>query len=98
MSQVRDAGLAQGVVLTVLILALLVSALSVVYSTHRSRLLFNDLQQLQRRTWALDEEWEKLLLEQGAWAAHERIRTLAERQLNMKAPQPELMRVVGNGD
>lgn len=98
MSGERGVSLAQSVTLAVLVLALLVSALSVVYSTHRSRLLFNDLQQLQRRAWALDEEWEKLLLEQGAWAAHERIRTLAERQLDMKAPQPEMMRVVGNGD
>ena len=85
-------------VAALLVIALLASALGVIYSTHRSRLLFNDFQQLQRQAWALDEEWEKLLLEQGAWAAHERIRTLAERQLDMEAPQPEMIRVVGNGE
>lgn len=90
--------LVPALVLVALTVAVLVSALSVVHSTHRSRLLFNDLQQLQRRAWALDEEWEKLLLEQGAWAAHERIRTQAEQHLNMAVPQPGLIRVVGYGD
>lgn len=93
-----NARLAQTTVAALLVSGLLASALGTVYSTHRSRLLFNELQQLQRQAWSLDEEWEKLLLEQGAWAAHERIRSLAERQLDMEAPQPEMIRVVGNGD
>lgn len=98
MTIAEELSMGRAAVAVVLLVALVASALAVVYSTHRSRLLFNDLQQLQRTGWTLDEEWEKLLLEQGAWAAHERIRTLAERQLDMEAPQPELMRVVGNGD
>lgn len=83
-------------VAAVLLLAVLASALGVVFSTHRSRLLFNEWQQRQRETWALNEEWEKLLLEQGAWGAHERIRTLAVQQLDMVAPKAESMRVIGH--
>lgn len=92
------AGRWQWLVLALLILAVLTSSLGVVYSTYRSRLLFNDWQQLQRRAWALDEEWEKLLLEQGAWAAHERIRTLAEQRLNMVIPEAGAIKVVGDGN
>jgi len=85
-------------VLAGLVLALLASALAVVYSTHHGRLLFDELQQLQRQGWALEEEWEKLLLEQGAWGAHERIRSQAEQHLDMAVPKPEGMRVVGHGN
>ena len=56
-----------------LLALVVISALSVIYSTYRSRQLFNELQQLQRAEWNLDEDWERLLLEQGTWASHERV-------------------------
>ncbi|MET0379407.1 MAG: cell division protein FtsL [Spongiibacteraceae bacterium] len=77
------------------LLALVVlSALAVVDSTHRSREHFNDLQGLQRQEWALDEEWERLLLEQSTWAAHERVNQIAETKLDMVMPDPAAIKVL----
>jgi cell division protein FtsL len=85
-----------GRVLVTLLLLLLVavSALAVVDSTHRSRELFNEWQQLQRREWALEEDWERLLLEQSTWAAHERVSQIAESKLDMTLPDPVAIKVV----
>jgi cell division protein FtsL len=77
-----------------LLLLVVVSALAVVDSTHRSRERFNDLQKLQREEWALDEEWERLLLEQSTWAAHERVNQIAESKLDMVMPDPAVIKVM----
>lgn len=77
-----------------LLVAVLASAVSVVHSTHRSRQLFNQVQQQQRAEWALEEEWEQLLLEQSTWAAHERVTDVAERRLDMIMPDPAAIRVL----
>ena len=84
----------QIVVTVVLVLSVVVSALALIYSTHRSRELFNELQQQQRREWALDEDWERLLLEQGTLAAYERVSQSAENKLDMVMPDPAAVRVV----
>jgi cell division protein FtsL len=85
---------AQLLVTAVLLLLVVSSALAVVYSTHRSRALFNEWQQLQRSEWTLDEDWERLLLEQSTWAAHERVSVIAESRLNMTMPDPAAIKVV----
>ena len=77
-----------------LLALVVISALSVIYSTYRSRQLFNELQQLQRAEWSLDEDWERLLLEQGTWASHERVSQLAETKLDMVMPDPAAIQVV----
>src|SRR5690606_31538785 len=84
----------QLLMVAVLLLLVVISALSVIYSTHRSRTLFNELQQLQRQEWALDEEWERLLLEQSTWGAHERVNQIAETKLDMVLPDPAAIRVM----
>jgi cell division protein FtsL len=84
----------QLLVTAVLLLRVICSALAVVYSTHSSRQLFNESQQLQRKEWALDEDWERLLLEQSTWAAHERVSRLAETKLDMTMPDPAAIRIV----
>ncbi len=88
----------QVVVTAGLVLLLLISALALINSTHRGRELFNELQQQQRREWALDEDWERLLLEQGTLAAHERVSQTAEGRLDMVMPDPAAMRVVRPDD
>jgi len=77
-----------------LLISVAVSALAVIDSTHRSRELFNEWQQLQRREWALEEDWERLLLEQSTWAAHERVSQIAESKLDMTLPDPAAIKVV----
>src|SRR6478736_5199100 len=77
-----------------LLISVAVSALAVIDSTHRSRELFNEWQQLQRREWALEEDWERLLLEQSTWAAHERVSQIAESKLDMTQPDPAAIKVL----
>ena len=77
-----------------LLASVVLSALGVIYSTYQSRQLFNELQQLQRGEWTLDEDWERLLLEQGPWASHERVSQLAETKLDMVMPDPAAIQVV----
>lgn len=77
-----------------LIAAVLGSALGVVYSQHRSRLLFAQVQGLQHQVDELEIEWGRLELEQSAWSAHGRLEKLAHERLNMRIPAIDEVRVV----
>ncbi len=72
-----------------LALAVLASALGVIYSTHASRHLFAELQGLFHERDALNIEWERLLLEQSTWGAPSRVERLARDKLHMVVPAPE---------
>lgn len=73
-------------VATGLAAAAALSALLVIYSQHQSRVLFAELQELNRERDALDAEWGMLRLEQGAWATHGRVERLAREELDMVMP------------
>lgn len=90
----RELRPSQLLVSLVLVALVVISALVVVDSTHLSRERFNELQVKQRQEWALDEEWERLLLEQSTWAAHERVSQIAESKLNMVMPDPAAIKVL----
>lgn len=75
-------------------LALTISALAVVFSTHRSRQLFHELETLKDQQYELDVEWGQLLLEQSAWAAPVRVEKMAANKLRMTLPQPEQTEMV----
>jgi len=75
-------------------LVLTISALAVVYSTHRSRQLFHELETLKDQQYELDVEWGQLLLEQSAWAAPVRVEKMAANKLRMTLPQPEQTEMV----
>ena len=51
-------------------LALMVSALGVVYAKHEARSRFVELQRLTKERDNLDIEWGQLQLEQSAWSTH----------------------------
>lgn len=70
----------------ILVLALLISALGVIYAKDLNRRLFIQYQGLQRQEQQYQVEWNKLLLEQGAWSTQARIQELAQQQLNMVLP------------
>lgn len=74
------------VILGLLLLAVIGSALGVIYSRHESRKLFVELQQLNKQVDELNIEWGRLQLEQSAWSAHGRIERIAGKKLNMKLP------------
>jgi cell division protein FtsL len=66
---------------------LVVSSLGVAYSSHQVRNMYRDLQQLEKDHDDLEHEYEKLLLEQSAWADYTRLNGLAEEKLQMFAPE-----------
>lgn len=67
-------------------LLLTATALAVVYSQHRARELFVELQRLEDEQAALDTEWGRLELEQSTWATHGRIERIARERLDMRLP------------
>lgn len=74
--------------------ALLATAMAVIYSTHLSRHLYSDWQQLQQQRYGLEEQWGRLLLEQSTWAAPDRVHRMALEQMNMKSPTVGELRMV----
>ena len=73
----------------VLGLAVVASALGVIYGKYRSRMSFNQIQRLTQRLDALAVEREQLLLEEHAWADPGRIERLARQRLGMVVPEAE---------
>ncbi len=70
------------------------SALAVIDSTHRSRALYAELQDVEAQRWFLEEEYSRLLLEQSTWASHHRIESEAGRLLGLNAPDHQRLRLV----
>ena len=78
----------------VLWVAVLGSALGVVYAKHEARSRFNELQKLTQRRDDLDIEWGQLQLEQSTWATHGRVERVARDELRMVIPQASDLRIV----
>lgn len=70
------------------------SALGVSYSSHQTRNMYRDLQQLEKDQDDLDHEYEKLLLEQSAWADYTRLNELARGELEMMPPAADELVVI----
>lgn len=75
--------------LLILIAVAVLSALAVVYTKYRVRMLFAETQRLEQVLNAADEEWGRLQLEQNTWAEHSRIEKLARTRLGMVLPARE---------
>ena len=80
--------------LLLLVLAVMGSALGVVFSTHESRKQFVALQVLQKERDEMNIQWGRLQLEQSTWATHARIEQMASDKLEMIIPPPEAMVIV----
>ncbi|BAV32866.1 cell division protein FtsL [Sulfuricaulis limicola] len=80
--------------LAILFAAVIVVSMAVVETRHESRQLFARLQAQQAERDALNTEWGKLLLEDGAWSQHRRIETMARNRLAMDTPEAADIRVV----
>jgi cell division protein FtsL len=72
--------------LLLLILIAMGSALAVVYTKYRTRLLFAEVQALEQMLDEYDEEWGQLQLEQKTWAEHSRIERMTQTRLGMMLP------------
>ncbi len=80
--------------LIVMLLAVLGSAISVIYIKHQSRVEFVALQQLEQYRDHLNEEWGRLLLEQSTWASPGRVEHEAKTKLNMIVPTADRIVVI----
>lgn len=79
----------------VLGMAVVATALGVVWTRHESRVLFVELQALNGTRDKLNIEWGRLQLEQATWADASRIERLAREKLNMRSPaQDEVVVIV----
>ena len=83
-----------GGALVILLLAVLVSAIGVVWTRHESRVLFVELTHLQNQRDELNVEYGRLELEQATWAEPRRIDSEARSKLGMVTPKPQDIRLV----
>ena len=74
--------------------AVLASALGVVYAKHEARSRFYELQQLVKARDDLDIEWGQLQLEQSTWATHGRVERIAREEIHLFIPQATDLRIV----
>jgi cell division protein FtsL len=77
-----------------LLLVLVVCALGLVTSQHKSRKLFSELEREQERSRALEVEFGQLQLEASTWGLHSRVEKIAGGRLGMRAPDPRRVRMV----
>jgi cell division protein FtsL len=77
----------------VLALTLVVCALALIQSQHRSRTYFVELERLKKEARALDEQWGQLQLEQSTWANPARVDAVARAQLGLVSPPQERVHV-----
>jgi cell division protein FtsL len=82
------------ILVAMLWVAVLVSALGVVYAKHQARTRFIELQELVTERDELDIEWGQLQLEQSTWATHGRVERMARDELRMIIPQASDLRIV----
>jgi len=74
---------------TILFVAVMATAIGLVYSKHKTRKLFVELQGLNKEVVSLNTEWGRLQLEQSAWSDHGRIEQIARQRLGMVIPEAE---------
>jgi cell division protein FtsL len=72
-----------------LILALLISALVVIYSKYQSRLIFIEIQKQERALDQYEVEWGQLQLELTTLAEQNRVEQVARNQLKLVMPARE---------
>jgi len=82
------------VLVPLLWLAVLGSAAGAIYTKHRARELFVELERLNRARDGLETEWGQLQLEQSAWSTHAFVESVAAGKLGMALPKPVEIEVV----
>jgi len=75
-------------------LALMVSAMAVVYAKHRSRGLFIELQSLQRDRDRMEVEWGRLQLELATLANPGYVERIAREKRSMRVPDPGEVKIL----
>jgi cell division protein FtsL len=78
----------------VLWLAVLGSAVQVIYARHKARDLFVRLERINAERDSLDMEWGRLQLEQSYWSSNAFVERVANAKLRMALPQTRDVRIV----
>ena len=79
---------------TGLTLAVMISAMAVIFSAYEYRRLFNQHQILVQQWDELQVEWGQYLLEQSVWSSHHRIESLAASEMDMVVPETEAIEII----
>jgi cell division protein FtsL len=82
------------VAIPLLWLAVLGSAMQVIYARHKARDLFVHLEKLNVERDSLEMEWGRLQLEQSYWSSHAFVERVANAKLQMSLPQTRDVRIV----
>jgi cell division protein FtsL len=80
--------------MTALAIVVLGLSLIVVHARQESRRLYSEHQKLTQERDALNVEWGRLLLEEGAWSQHRRVESAARTRLGMELPNAAQIVVV----
>ena len=81
-------------VIALLVLAILMSAIGVVYAKYLSRKHFVDLQELQLMREQVAVEWGRLQLEESTLATHSKVESMARGRLDMHLPHIDEVMVI----
>ncbi len=79
----------------ILFIAVLASAVVVIYTSHKNRQLLNELYQNMSVYNKAQVEWGRLVLEQSTWTAYSRVEKIAVDHLSMHIPTPNDVRIIG---
>lgn len=85
---------ARSLLVLLLMLAVLGSALAVVNTSYKHRMVFHELQQSRDLTNNLDVQWGQLLIEQSTFGLEGRIERRAMDELGMKLPDWSTIKMV----
>lgn len=77
-----------------LVVLIVMSSFGVIYSAHKSRELFRQLEQVRREQNEIQIEWRQLLLERSTLSAHARVEAMAKSELQMAPVSGELKMLV----
>ena len=80
--------------LPVLWLAVLGSAVQVIYARHKARDMFVHLVKLNAQRDLLEMEWGRMQIEQSYWSSHAFVERVANAKLQMNLPQTRDVRIV----
>lgn len=70
------------------VVAVVLSAIGVVYAKHQSRKLFVELQALEAERDRMNVEWGQLQLEQSTLTTHGQVERAARERMGMHIPKP----------
>lgn len=73
--------------IALLVLATVISGVSVVYARHKHRQAYVELSRLEKQRDELNIEFSRLQLEQATWSETNRIEQIAAERLGMSFPQ-----------